>query len=274
MWTMGAADDQVSTPRGAASPTAAALAVTDLHVTYGRTADVHVLRGVDLRIAQREILALVGESGSGKSTLGLAVQGLLPDDSHARVTGSVRISGREIVGASARDLQDLRRNRVGAVFQDPLTSLNPSMRIEAQLAEATSEPRDFAELLRQVGIRRPDTVLRAHPHQLSGGQRQRVMITMALACGPSLVVADEPTTALDVTVQARILRLITTLRDQTDAGLLFITHDLGVAAQVADRIAVMYAGHIVRSGADGRGAQRSRAPLYRRAARCALRSRS
>lgn len=225
------------------------LQVADLDVRYGRHRQVHALRGVDLRIAAGEIVALVGESGSGKTTLALAVQGLLPSESHARVTGSIRIDGREVVDASPDTLRDIRQHSLGAIFQDPLTSLNPSMRVRAQLAEAAPTGTfDMSELLSQVGIRHPDAVLRAYPHELSGGQRQRVMITMALASHPRLIIADEPTTALDVTVQARILELIRSLREQTQAGLLFVTHDLGVAAAVSDRVVVLYAGRVVEEG--------------------------
>lgn len=225
------------------------LAMRDLHVTLHREHQTNLaLRGVDLSIAKGEIVALVGESGSGKSTLGLAIQGLLPAESRPIVSGSVQVAGVEVVGATPRTLRILRREKLGAIFQDPMTSLNPSMRIGQQLRENISNGVRPEEWLERVGIPHPAARVRAYPHQLSGGQRQRVMIAMAMACHPALVMADEPTTALDVTVQAQILQLIRQLCREVETSFLFITHDLAVAATIAGRIVVLYAGQVVETG--------------------------
>ena len=208
-----------------------------------------MLRGVTLAIAAGEIVGVVGESGAGKSVLGLALLGLLPRSPAPEVVGQAMVAGVDMVRADARTLRAVRRRELGAVFQDPTTSLNPSMRIGEQLAEVTGRTHESLRLLEAVGFPDPRPRLRAYPHELSGGLRQRVMIAMALAGNPSLIVADEPTTALDVTVQAQILRLIARLRDEFATSFLFITHDLGVAARIADRIAVIYGGRVVESGA-------------------------
>jgi len=227
----------------------AVLSVRDLRVTLHREAQANLaLRGVDLEIKRSEIVALVGESGSGKSTLGLAVQGLLPTESRPVISGSIKVNDTEVTGASARTLRQLRREHLGVVFQDPMTSLNPSMRIGHQILENINDGTPPEQWLARVGIPHPQSRVRAYPHQLSGGQRQRVMIAMAMACHPSLVVADEPTTALDVTVQAQILRLIGQLCREAETAFLFITHDLAVAATIADRIVVLYAGQVVETG--------------------------
>ena len=231
------------------TPNAPVLLAQDFRVRLHRAGRVnHALRGVDLAVAPGEIVALVGESGSGKSTLGFAAQGLLPRESGPLLEGSLRVEGTEVVGASPAELRRLRRTSVGAVFQDPMGSLNPTMRIGTQLAEVIPDGTAPAEWLARVGIDNPDARLRAYPHQLSGGQRQRVMIAMAMATSPALVIADEPTTALDVTVQARVLSLFRELRDQSGTAFLFVTHDLAVAAEIADRIVVLYAGRIVEQG--------------------------
>lgn len=232
-----------------ASPVPPALVVRDLHVTLHRDTQVSpALRGVNLKIARGEIVALVGESGSGKSTLGLAIQGLLPAESQPHISGSIQVGGLEVAGASASTLRRLRRQYLGAIFQDPMTSLNPTMRTGQQLLENIEDGTSPAQWLARVGIASPESRLPAYPHQLSGGQRQRVMIAMAMACHPTLVIADEPTTALDVTVQAQILRLIRQLSREAKTAFLFITHDLAVAATIADRIAVLYAGQVVETG--------------------------
>jgi peptide/nickel transport system ATP-binding protein len=233
------------------SATPPILAVEDLRVTFrGGGGDVHALRGADLQIAPGEILGLVGESGSGKSVLGLAALGLLPTRPAPQIGGTVRLAGEDMVAAD----EDARRRRrgsdLGAIFQDPMTSLNPTMRVGRQVAEAAGGAADerVHKLLADTGIPEPAVKARAYPHELSGGLRQRVMIAMALARDPHLVVADEPTTALDVTVQALVLDLLAKIVRERSMALLFITHDLGVAARICDRIAVAYAGRIVETG--------------------------
>jgi peptide/nickel transport system ATP-binding protein len=223
--------------------------VRDLHVTLTRAGRrLQVLRGVDLSIARGEILGLVGESGSGKSMLSLAMLGLLPAVSQPETEGSVRVVGVDMLSGSAEDLRSTRRRHMGAVFQDPMTSLNPTMRVGQQIAEATSDVDEALKLMELVGIPDAKLRMRSYPHELSGGLRQRVMIAMAVAGNPDLVIADEPTTALDVTVQAQVLRLLASLRDELGCAVLMITHDLGVAAQIADRVAVLYAGRLAEVG--------------------------
>jgi peptide/nickel transport system ATP-binding protein len=212
--------------------------ITDLHVTFRRNGrDVHALRGVSLDIAPGEILGLVGESGSGKSVLGFTMLGLLPQ---ARVQGTVTVTGTDMVTGDAKTLRKVRRLDLGAIFQDPMTSLNPTMRIGRQVAEAAGSDEEALKLLTAVGIPEPRRRFRAYPHELSGGLRQRVMIAIAIAGNPELIIADEPTTALDVTVQAQVLRLLLRLRDEIGCSIVFITHDLGVAAHISDRIAVLH----------------------------------
>ena len=221
--------------------------VDDLHVTFRRNGrDVHALRGVSLSIAPGEIVGLVGESGSGKSVLGFSVLGLLPKE--AALCGAVRVGDSDMVHGDPKTLRKVRRLDLGAVFQDPMTSLNPTMRIGRQVAEAAGSADEAERLLGAVGIPEPKRRMRAYPHELSGGLRQRVMIAMAIAGDPELIVADEPTTALDVTVQAQVLRLLLRLRDEIGCSIMLITHDLGVAAQIADRVAVLYAGRIAEIG--------------------------
>jgi len=204
------------------------------------------LRGVSLAIAPGEILGLVGESGSGKSVLGFTLLGLLPK--HAKIDGTVCVTGADMVNGEPKALRKVRRLDLGAVFQDPMTSLNPTMRIGHQVTEAAGSSDEALRLLTAVGIPDPKRRMRAFPHELSGGLRQRVMIAMAVAGNPELIVADEPTTALDVTVQAQVLRLLRRLRDEIGCSIVLITHDLGVAAQISDRIAVLYAGRIAEIG--------------------------
>src|SRR4029453_11653229 len=236
-------DAQARSPARDAAPVAA---ITDLHVTFRRNGrDVHALRGVSLDIAPGEILGLVGESGAGKSGLGFPMRGLVPQ---ARVQGSVTVTGTDMVTGDAKTLRKVRRLDLGAIFQDPMTSLNPTMRIGRQVAEAAGSDEEALKLLTAVGIPEPKRRFRAYPHELSGGLRQRVMIAIAIAGNPELIIADEPTTALDVTVQAQVLRLLLRLRDEIGCSIVFITHDLGVAAQISDRIAVLYAGRIAEIG--------------------------
>ncbi|HLI57388.1 MAG TPA: ABC transporter ATP-binding protein [Actinomycetota bacterium] len=229
------------------------LGVRDLRVWFPGTVNgrpdpraVKALRGVSLEIGRGEIVGLVGESGSGKSVLGLSVLGLLAPS--ATLAGSVTLDGQEMVGSSDEARRQARRRFAGAVFQDPMTSLNPTMKVGRQVAEAAGSAAKGIEAMERARV--PEAKRRAdqYPHELSGGLRQRVMIAMAIAGGPDLVVADEPTTALDVTVQAEILRLLVDLRDETRASILFVTHDLAVAAELADRIVVLYAGRVAECG--------------------------
>jgi len=193
-----------------------------------------------------EIVSIVGESGSGKTVLGLSLLGLL--GSSAQISGSVVVDGVDMIAADTGMTRRVRRRALGAVFQDPMTSLNPTMRVGRQIAESAGTEREALRLLDAVGIRDPARRLRAYPHELSGGLRQRVMIAIALAGNPKLIVADEPTTALDVTVQAQVLDLFRRIREDVGCAIVLITHDLGVASSVADRICVLYAGRVVELG--------------------------
>jgi peptide/nickel transport system ATP-binding protein len=223
--------------------------VRDLRVSLSRGGETtEVLHGLDLDIARGEILAVVGESGSGKSVMSLTMMGLLPARSRPAVTGSVRVTGVDMVTARADEQRRVRRESLGVVFQDPMSSLNPTTRVGHQIAEAAGSREEAVRLMRMVGIPQPEQRYPAYPHELSGGLRQRVMIAMAIAGNPALIIADEPTTALDVTVQAQVLRVLRDLRGQLGCSVLLITHDLGVAAQVADRIVVMRQGVIVEQG--------------------------
>ncbi|MGW0250734.1 ABC transporter ATP-binding protein [Nocardia goodfellowii] len=233
------------------------LEVTDLRVSFpSEEGRIEAVRGVDYTVSDGEVLAIVGESGSGKSVSSLAVIGLLPEQ--ARVQGSIRLRGRELLGLGDRQLSRLRGSSVSMVFQDPLSALTPVYRIGEQIAEAllahgkmsTKEAAAKAvELLELVGIDDAAVRARSFPHEFSGGMRQRVVIAMAIANDPELIICDEPTTALDVTVQAQILNLLRKARDITGAGVIMITHDMGIAATIADRVAVMYAGRIVETAA-------------------------
>lgn len=220
---------------------------------YTEHAIVRAVDGVSLSLEQGRTLGVVGESGSGKTILSRSIMGLLPRRNVVR-RGEVRFEGRDIAKLSEKELSGVWGAEIAMVFQDPMTSLNPVVRIGRQLTEhiqvhsraGKNEARDQAvELLRSVGIPEPRRRLREYPHQLSGGMRQRVMIAVALACGPKLLLADEPTTALDVTVQAQILDLLTAKQEERHMGMILVTHDLGVVAGRTDEIAVMYAGRIV-----------------------------
>jgi peptide/nickel transport system ATP-binding protein len=231
-------------------PTAPVVDVRQLSVDFERGGRVvQAVRGVDLQIGAGEIVGVVGESGSGKSVLGLSLLGLLPFEPPPRISGQAMVCGVDMVMASSDERRLVRRDHLGAVFQDPMTSLNPTMRVGRQVAEAAGSESEAVRLLDSVGVPEARRRLRSFPHELSGGLRQRVMIAMAIAGEPSLVIADEPTTALDVTVQAQILELLRHLCDQTGCSFMLITHDLGVAAQVADRIVVLYAGRVAEVGA-------------------------
>ncbi|SPF75129.1 Glutathione import ATP-binding protein GsiA [Aliiroseovarius pelagivivens] len=232
------------------------LTVNNLSVSFRQDGQSHpAVRGISFHVEQGETVALVGESGSGKSVSALSTVSLLPDS--AEVTGSITYEGREMIGASKSDLRDVRGNDISFIFQEPMTSLNPLHTIEKQMAESIQLHQGLTgdavrtrilELLDKVGIRDAETRLAHYPHQLSGGQRQRVMIAMALANGPELLIADEPTTALDVTIQAQILDLLADLKDSEGMSLLFITHDLGIVRKIADRVCVMKDGEIVETG--------------------------
>jgi peptide/nickel transport system ATP-binding protein len=233
----------------AGMPSDAVAVIRDLHVGFTRNGrQIEAVRGISLDIAAGEILGLVGESGSGKSVLSLALLGLLPEASKPRTSGEVSVAGTDMLSSSGEVRREVRKLHMGAVFQDPMTSLNPTMRIGRQVAEAAGSGAEALRLLRAVGIPEAERRMSSFPHELSGGLRQRVMIAMAVAGDPALLVADEPTTALDVTVQAQVLNLLRGLRDEVGCSVLLITHDLGVAAQVADRVAVMYAGRLAEVG--------------------------
>src|SRR3954447_26455826 len=221
------------------------------HGDRGRT--THAVDSVDLSVANGATLGLVGESGCGKSVTSLAIMGLLPKGS-AEVSGSVRFDGFDLLHVPDQTLRDLRGDRLAMIFQEPMTSLNPGLTIGEQIVETILRHRGGSrrqararaiEMLRLVRISSPEKRIDDYPHKLSGGMRQRAMIAMALACGPRLLIADEPTTALDVTIQAQILDLMRGLRRDTGTAIILITHDLGVVAERADDVAVMYAGQIV-----------------------------
>ena len=232
------------------------LEVRDLSVRFRQDGRViEAVKGVSFTVGKGETVALVGESGSGKSVTALATVALLPDS--ATVTGSITYNGAQMVGAAEPALRKVRGNDISFIFQEPMTSLNPLHTIERQLGESLSLHQGLTgaaarariiELLEKVGIRDADSRLGAYPHQLSGGQRQRVMIAMALANGPELLIADEPTTALDVTIQAQILALLADLKVREGLSLLFITHDLTIVRRIADRVCVMQGGEIVEQG--------------------------
>lgn len=227
--------------------------IKDLNVTlYRGNKSLYALRGVNLEVNSGEILGLVGESGSGKSILGLSMLGLLPTKPKPIISGQVVISGMNLVSASPQQLRLLRKQELGAVFQDPMSSLNPTMKIGAQVVEAAGSKKEALALLEAVGFPNAQGRFGAFPHELSGGLRQRVMIAMAIAKNPKLVIADEPTTALDVTVQSQILSLLRSLCNDLGTSFVFVTHDLGVAAQISDRIAVMYGGQIVEVGSSNK----------------------
>jgi oligopeptide/dipeptide ABC transporter ATP-binding protein len=234
------------------------LTVRDLAIDLRqRHSVVHAVRGLSYSLDRGEALGIVGESGSGKTISSLALLGLLPAGISRVVRGSILFAGRDIVGMQDAELRALRGARISMVFQDPLSSLNPVMTIGRQLTEAIrlhlelsagEAGRRAIEMLELVGIPSPERRLGDYPHQFSGGMRQRVMIAMALSCRPDLIVADEPTTALDVTIQAQVLDLLNRLRQELGMAIILISHDLGVVADTTDRIAIMYAGRIVETG--------------------------
>jgi len=231
------------------------LQVDDLRVQF-KTDDglVRAVDGVSLDIKAGETLGIVGESGSGKSVTNLALMGLVPQPPGRIVSGTAMFQGKDLLKMSPRQLAGIRGNRIAMIFQDPMTSLNPYLTIADQLTEVTrlhmghnyeQALRHAIDVLRQVGIGAPEKRIQDYPHQFSGGMRQRVMIAMALLCKPDLLIADEPTTALDVTIQAQILDLMRELQQQENTAIIMITHDLGVIANICDRVGVMYAGRFV-----------------------------
>jgi oligopeptide/dipeptide ABC transporter ATP-binding protein len=218
---------------------------------------VRAVDGVDFDLDRGQVVGIVGESGSGKSVTAMTILGLTRGK-NALFEGEVHYGGRDLLSMSERDLREIRGNEIAMIFQDPMTSLNPVYRVGAQIVEAIvthdqatkkQAKQRAVELLRQVGIPNPTQRVDDYPHQFSGGMRQRAMIAMALACNPDVLIADEPTTALDVTIQAQIIELIDQLKDDFNSAVILITHDLGVVADVADEILVMYAGRVVERGA-------------------------
>jgi oligopeptide/dipeptide ABC transporter ATP-binding protein len=234
------------------------LEIEDLHVSFATEDGVlNAVDGVSLSLAAGEVLAIVGESGSGKSVTVMTVMGLTRAP-NARIAGSVRLDGDELLTASDRELRRVRGAQIAMVFQDPMTALDPVQRVGHQIVEqirahergvSVAAARERAvELLERAGIPRARERVRAFPHELSGGMRQRAMIAMALSCSPRVLIADEPTTALDVTIQAQIIERLRWLGEETGIAIILVTHDLGVVADIADRVAVMYAGRIVEQG--------------------------
>ena len=233
----------------------ALLEVRDLHTRFATDeGELAAVDGVSFRVEAGKTLAIVGESGCGKSVTALSIMGLLAQPAGRVSAGSVRFEGRELIGLPRRELQDLRGSAMAMIFQEPMSSLNPAFTIGEQIVETLLRHRPITrsqaearalEVLRQVRMAAPEQRLFEYPHKLSGGMRQRAMIAMALACEPRLLIADEPTTALDVTIQAQILDLLRTLQSETGTAIVLITHDLGVVAEMADDVLVMYAGQVV-----------------------------
>ena len=234
------------------------LEVKDLQLSFHTFAgEVQAIRGVNFDLHKGETLAIVGESGSGKSVTTKAIMRLLPESSAEFKSGQILFNGKDLTKLSDREMQKIRGKDISMIFQDPMTSLNPTMTIGRQITEPllkhqkvgrTEAKKIAVDLLRMVGMPKPELRIKQYPHQFSGGQRQRIVIAIALACNPQILIADEPTTALDVTIQAQILELMKDLQKKIDTSIIFITHDLGVVANVADRVAVMYGGRIVEMG--------------------------
>jgi oligopeptide transport system ATP-binding protein len=247
------------------------LRVSDLHISLPSAGDeVLIVDGIDFEVNSGQIFGLAGESGCGKTMTALSLMQLLP--SHARTRGRALFDGRDLLTMSSRELRTVRGRKLAMVFQDPTSSLHPMLSIERQMTEhlrvhlhmdQRQAHRRAVELLTEVRIPDPEAALRSFPHQFSGGMRQRIQIAMALACEPSLLIADEPTTALDVTVQAGILRLLDALCRTNGLGVILITHDLGVLSALADTVTVMYAGRIVETGPAAEVVQRARHPYTR-----------
>lgn len=234
------------------------LEVKDVHISFHTFAgEVQAIRGVDFDLYKGETLAIVGESGSGKSVTTKAIMKLLPESNSEIKKGEILFEGKDLSKLSDKAMQKIRGKDISMIFQDPMTSLNPTMKIGKQIIEPIVKHQKLSkaqakkraiEILDLVGIPNPEARFNQYPHQFSGGMRQRVVIAIALACNPKVLIADEPTTALDVTIQAQILELMKELQKKIDTSIIFITHDLGVVANVADRVAVMYGGKIVEVG--------------------------
>lgn len=234
------------------------LEVKDLAISFRtRGGEVQAIRGVSFHVNKGETLAIVGESGSGKSVTSQAVMKLVPQPAGEYKRGQILFDGQDLIGKNEKQMQKIRGKEIGMIFQDPMTSLNPMMKVGRQITEVLFKHEKISkeaaykrgiELLTLVGIPSPERRFQQYPHEFSGGMRQRVVIAMALAANPKLLIADEPTTALDVTIQAQILDLMKDLQKKIDTAIIFITHDLGVVARMADRVAVMYAGQIVEMG--------------------------
>lgn len=234
------------------------LSVKNLSVSFNTyNAEVKAVRDISFDLHEQETLAIVGESGSGKSVTAQSVMRLIPMPPGKFVGGSITFNGEDIIEKSEKQMESIRGKEIGMIFQDPMTSLNPTMTIGKQIAEGLIKHHNMSkqeafnrglELLKLVGIPNPEKRITQYPHEFSGGMRQRAMIAIALACNPKILIADEPTTALDVTIQAQILELMKDIQKKVNSSIIFITHDLGVVANVADRVAVMYAGKIVEIG--------------------------
>lgn len=234
------------------------LELNELHTHFFTDdGEIPAVDGVSLKVHKGEVVGIVGESGCGKSVTSLSIMQLVPSPPGRIVSGEINFNGENIVNATSNQMRDIRGNKISMIFQEPMTSLDPLFTIGNQMIEAIrihkkiskKEARNESiELLKMVGIPRPDAVIDEYPHQLSGGMRQRVMIAMAMSCDPELLIADEPTTALDVTIQAQILDLMRTLNKENNTSILFITHDLGVVAEICDKVIVMYSGQVVEEG--------------------------
>lgn len=236
----------------------AIITLEDIRIQFRSGKDVvQPIRGVSFSLKKGETLGIVGESGSGKSVTSLAIMGLLPPNTSEITTGKIMYDGKDLTNISEKEYQKIRGNDISMIFQEPMTSLNPVFTIGELLSEPLRQhtkltkkeiKKSVISVLKQVGIPRAEQIIHEYPHQLSGGMRQRVMISMSLLCEPKLMIADEPTTALDVTIQAQILDLMKDIRRKNKMSLLLITHDLGVVAEMCDRVVVMYAGEIVETG--------------------------
>ncbi|MEW9106868.1 ABC transporter ATP-binding protein, partial [Paenibacillus sp.] len=234
------------------------LEINDLHVSFHvRGGEVKAVRGVNFHVNQGEAVAIVGESGCGKSVTAQSILRLLPSPPSKVKQGEIRFKGNNLLKLKEREMQSIRGKDIGMIFQDPMTSLNPTMTIGRQITEVLTKHQKMSsaqaktraiEMLSMVGIPNPASRFQQYPHEFSGGMRQRAMIAIALACNPSLLIADEPTTALDVTIQAQILRVMKQLQQEMGTSIILITHDLGIVADLCDRVIVMYAGKIVETG--------------------------